>query len=178
MSKHMDIRSRFLALLAVSLLVPAVTYGKTHAPAQSNQTAMVEGERQMDEAAAERKMLQGAGEMMDGRRIVLRTLKKEGQGEDRSVKDSARSMAEGDRMILRGGRLWMREHQRARGEGLVMNGATKMMESKDRMVTALEKDGLAKLASVQKGERLLDQGLAKLLEGKNALDQGEKSSLE
>ncbi len=171
--------SRFLSILGLSFLLAAFPWGRAMASGQAGKTASLGGEAKLSQAAAERKLIGAGKEMMEGRKLVLEALRKAGGvNKEAALKEGAKLMAEGDKMIQEAERMLSRKQDTIKAEGLLMEGSTKMMEGKDRFMEALDQDNLGKLPQVKRGEKLLGQGFAKLLDAKNALELGEKNSME
>lgn len=124
-------------------------------------------------------MVQAAKEMMEARRLVLLALKKaHGPNKQQALEQSARLMTYGERMMREAERMLPEKQDTSKAEGFLIEGFAEMIEGKDRLLNALEKEGLSKSSQAIKGEQLLARGAANLLDAKGALEQGEKSSIE
>lgn len=170
----------FLSILGVSSLFAALLWGQAMAASgQPGRAASLEGEVRLSQAAAERKMLRAGKEMMEGRKLILQTLRKTQEAnKQEALQDGAKLIAEGERMIREGERMFSKKQDTIKAERLLMEGSTKMMEGKDRLLNALAKEGLSNSTQARKGAQLLAKGASQLLDAKNAFEQGEKSSLE
>lgn len=178
MKRDSGIGVKLVPILGLALLIPMVRLEHAGAAGQAARGASIEAEAKLNQSAAEKKIMQASKEMMEGRRMVLRAMKAEGLTRDRSFQDGSRLMAEGERNIQEGARMWSQKGELAQAEELLMGGSSKMMEGKDKLMRAIEKSDIDKLAQVKKGKQLLIEGTAKLLEAKNSLQQGQKTSTE
>lgn len=169
----------FPGILGLSLLLAAFPWGLATASDQAGKVASLEGQAKLTQAAAERKLIGASKEMMEGRKLILEALAKDHRiSKDEALEQGAKLIAEGEKKIQEAERILSRKQDSTKAQGLLMEGSTKMMEGKDTLLNALDKVGVSKSAQVKKGEKLLAQGAAKLLDAKNALEQGEKSSIE
>lgn len=172
-------RASFLIMIGSLALLAAFPSWQAMASGEPGKAATPGQEAKLTQAAAERKLIAASKQMMEGRKLLLQALKKaRGVNKEAALREGARLMAEGDKMIQEAERMLSRKQDTIKAEGLLMEGSTKMMEGKDRFMEALDQDNLGKLPQVKRGEKLLGQGVAKLLDAKNALELGEKNCME
>jgi hypothetical protein len=137
-----------------------------------SQVLAAEKVEKMSDKKAEKILLQGVEKMMDGKKMLMTGLGKQGLGKDPKLAGGIKMLTEGEKMTIEGKKLMNAkvEKGKIKGKELIMSGTTKMMEGKDTIMNELKARGMMQEGKLQEGEKTIKQGEMKMLEGKNDME--------